>query len=266
MPDHLLPGLAWKGRYSALVADSKTGKSTLLAQALAGQALQREFLGAVPAPGRVAIMEEMGAAWMRTWISAHGVVTADVDFLDRASYADLLDYVRERQPVLLVVDTLSMLATANRADENAQKDMQLLNGTLLTVAREHGVAALAFHHTNRAGSYRGSSVTKADVDMLIEMVVTDHGDRQLRYTGRWPQGDVDLEFSKATLCYSVAGEDDDADRRMLRFIRENPGCTKHAVESGVMGRGQVIYTKMNNLIGAGRILVENGKLFDARER
>ena len=146
----MLPGFAWVGKYSALVADSKTGKSTALAHGLAAQVRQEPFLGAVPKPGRVAVMEEMGAGWLRTWIASHGVEEADIDFLDAADYAALREYVEERRPVLLVVDTLAALARVNRVDENAQKDMGLLNGTLLAISRT-GVSTLAFHHTNRRG-------------------------------------------------------------------------------------------------------------------
>ena len=51
-----------------------------------------------------------------------------------------------------------------------------------------------------------------------------------RRTARGRQaGTVELEFSKATRSYELAGEDDDVSRKVLRFVRENPGCSKWAV-------------------------------------
>ena len=265
VPAPVLPGLAWRGRYSALVADSKVGKTAITSHALACALRRDPFLDTVPGAERIGVMQEMGADLMKALLTAHHVerqhAVDRIDFLDRASYVDLRAYIEERKPNLLVVDTLSMLAAANRADENNQKDMQLLNAVLLVACREHGVSVLVVHHENRSGTYRGSSVIKADVDMLIEMKMGDHGLRRLTYSGRWQQQDLELEFSKATRKYAVAGEDD-APRKVLQFIRDNPGCSKAEARQGThMGRTRA-YEAINILSANSSVVNESGKLFE----
>ena len=222
VPDCILPLLAWEARLSVLVGDSKSGKTTLLADAIGCALMGREFLGTMPdQPGRIAIVQEMGAESMRAWIARHGVTEADIDFVDVVAYADLVAYLEARRPALTVVDTLAALAAANRADENAAGDMRLLANVL----RSTGSAGLVVHHENKSGQYRGSTDIRAACDQLIELKREEHGLRSLTYIGRWPQQRVELSFDKGAAHFVLADSDNDVGR-LLHYIRERPGCTK----------------------------------------
>ena len=256
MPPVLLPGLAWKGCLSLLTADSKAGKSTLLSQALAAAVLGREFLGYVPEIGRVGVIEEMGAAWLKAWISEYGVGDADIDFVQPATYPELESYLREREPDLFIVDTLVHLATFNAADENSATDMR----RLANVLRDTGGGALVLHHENRQGAYRGSSDIKAAVDQSITMKRGDFGRRNLEYSGRWPQEAVTLEFDRTAKCYSIADEVGSVEARVLAFIRENPSVSRHVCVTGTHLRKKSVYDTINELVAAGRLADDDGQL------
>lgn len=260
VPEAILPLLAWMAMLSCCVADSKIGKTTMLAHALAALARRERFLGGVPREGRVGVLTEMAAGWLKTWIAEHGVETADVDFLSPCRYEDLTGYVQERRPMLLVVDTLVALGTSNRADENSANDMR----TLANVLRGSGCAGLAFHHTNRQGEYRGSSDIRAAVDMLIEIERTEGGGRRLSYTGRWPIEPVDLAFLPDSKRYILA-TDNDVRGRLLHFIRERPGCSKYAAlkGAGLKDNGRS-YQAVEALVAAVDVTVDaDGRLFAA---
>ena len=259
VPPVLLPGLAWKGCLSLLTADSKAGKSTLLSQALAAAVLGREFLGDVPEIGRVGVIEEMGAAWLKAWITEYGVGDADIDFVQPATYPELESYLREREPDLFIVDTLVHLATFNAADENSATDMR----RLANVLRDTGGGALVLHHENRQGAYRGSSDIKAAVDQSITMKRGDFGRRNLEYSGRWPQEAVTLEFDRAGKCYSIAGEVGSVETRVLAFIREHPGVSRHACVTGTHLRKKSVYDTVNELVASGRLTDDGGQLREA---
>ena len=221
----ILPGLAWEGESSILVGDSKSGKSTLLTQSLAAMARERDFLGSPCGAGRVAILEEMGSGRLKGWLQDRGVEEwAGIDFLEPCSYDLLRAYLVERQPLLLVIDTLALFSTLNDADENGANDMRRLS----LQCKATGAAVLVVHHENRQGDYRGSSDIRAAVDMAISMKRGDGDLRTLAYLGRWPQQGLTLRFTRPTLEYSIA-EGDDRAVDLVNYVAENPGVTKHAL-------------------------------------
>ena len=165
-PVAVLPGLAWRRRLSVLVGGPKLGKTTLVAQALAAQQQGIDFLGAPTGLGRVAIVDEMGAEWVKSWIARHGVEKADIDFLPPCKLTALCDYLKHREPALLVVDTLIAFAAANGSDENSSNDIR----SLMAVVRSSGAAVLLTHHTRRdSDEFRGSGDVLGAPDQMITM-------------------------------------------------------------------------------------------------
>ena len=255
----ILPGLAWEGESSILVGDSKTGKSTLMSQALASMALGREFLGSPVGTGRVGILEEMGANRLKGWLEERGVKQwSDVDFLEPCNFADLRAYLGERKPRLLVIDTLALLATLNQVDENAAADMR----TLALHCKAHGGAVLVIHHENRQGEYRGSSDIRAAIDMFISMKRGEGGLRTLSYLGRWPQKDLTLTFTLPTMEYTIA-EGDQHSVELLNYVANHPGQTRHAVAKEIGINRNRVYVLLNKAVADGVLVDTQGMLYVA---
>ena len=253
----ILPGLAWEGESSILVGDSKSGKSTLLTQSLAAMARERDFLGSPCGAGRVAILEEMGSGRLKGWLQDRGVEEwAGIDFLEPCSYDLLRAYLVERQPLLLVIDTLALFSTLNDADENGANDMRRLS----LQCKATGAAVLVVHHENRQGDYRGSSDIRAAVDMAISMKRGDGDLRTLAYLGRWPQQGLTLRFTRPTLEYSIA-EGDDRAVDLVNYVAENPGVTKHALREAIGGRRDTVYDLVNEGVDDGVLVDVAGKLY-----
>ena len=268
-PETVLPGLAWRGEFTLLVGDSKAGKTTLIAHAL-GAALRGEsFLGEVPnVGGRIAYMSEMTPQRTKGWIAAHGVEWADVDFLPPVGFVQLVEYLEERKPALLIVDTLIAFGTAARSDENSANDMRALANVLLG----SGTTCLASHHSMKhdPNTYRGSGDVRAAVGMAITMTGVDGGaptDRQLRYLGRWNVGDDDrlvLRFNRETKTYH-ADAADDTTGRIVHAVRSEEGCTRYqALKLAGLPKGGRGYAAINAAIADALLVVGNqGELFTA---
>ena len=268
-PETVLPGLAWRGEFTLLVGDSKAGKTTLIAHAL-GAALRGEsFLGQVPnLGGRIAYMSEMTPQRTKGWIAAHGVAWADVDFLPPVGFVQLVEYLGERNPALLIVDTLIAFGTAARSDENSANDMRALANVLLG----SGTTCLASHHSMKhdPNTYRGSGDVRAAVGMAITMTGVDGGaptDRQLRYLGRWNVGDDDrlvLRFNRETKTYH-ADAADDTTGRIVHAVRSEEGCTRYqALKLAGLPKGGRGYAAINAAIADALLVVGNqGELFTA---
>lgn len=96
-----------------------------------------------------------------------------VQFLSLPSYDlryavdlnDLSDKARDCAAQLIVIDALADLSSG----ENAAKSMQQVFAGLRRIAEDCHAAILIIHHTNRRGSYRGSTAISAGVDLLLSI-------------------------------------------------------------------------------------------------
>ena len=256
-PAVVLPGLAWKGMLSMLVADAKTGKTTLVAQAIACMLQGAPFLQQRCAPGRVAVVEEMALPFYWTWLQRYGCTDdVDLDLIGACRLADLLSYIDERQPALLVIDTLIALAANNQKGENSSNEMRELSGAL----QRRGVACLILHHTkkNDATLYRGSGDILAAQDMSITMRAM--GDRrELSYLGRWTQEKALLDWRPDTREYQVGDQTDRG--RVIEQVYREPGQTKYHHAQSLTMRRERVYTAINELVALDMIQERDGKLY-----
>jgi hypothetical protein len=69
------------------------------------------------------------------------------------------------QPVLVAIDALADVMPG--ADENSVKDTQPVFMALRGLAERHQCAIVVIHHSNKAGSYRGSTAICGAVDMML---------------------------------------------------------------------------------------------------
>ena len=256
-PDVVLPGLAWRGMLSMLVADAKAGKTTLVAQAIACMLTGAPFLQQRCAPGRVAVVEEMALPFYWTWLQRYGCTDdVDLDLIGACRLADLLAYIDERQPALLVIDTLISLAANNQKGENSSNEMRELSGAL----QRRGASCLILHHTKKNDStlYRGSGDILAAQDMSITM--RSMGDRrELSYLGRWTQEKALLDWRPDTREYQV-GDQTDRGRVVEQVFRE-PGETKYHHAQALTMRRERVYNAINELVALDMIQERDGKLY-----
>jgi archaellum biogenesis ATPase FlaH len=86
--------------------------------------------------------------------------------------AELLSLILQVNANLVIIDAFAEIAAG--ADENSVRDVQPIMMALIDVARATGSAIVLIHHTNKAGSFRGSTVIANAGDALI-LVESKHG-------------------------------------------------------------------------------------------
>ena len=258
VPPTVLPGLAWEGCLSLLSADSKTGKTTVMAQAVAAMVKGERFLDTGCGTGRIAIIEEMRPDLLWRWLADHGCKdnTADIDFLPPCSIPDLNDYVDDRRPALIIVDTLVALSTSNKADENSANEMR----NLALALQRSGTAALVLHHTMKrdASTYRGSSDIQAAVDMAVTMTRAEGGRRELTYLGRWPQQNIAIDFNAASKEYYIATGA--LIGRLIHAVHQEPGRTRNHYTKVLQVRRDTAYAAINEAVVTGILTDTEGSL------
>lgn len=87
------------------------------------------------------------------------------NLLDDDSANDLESLITETGAKFVILDALVDIMLSG--DENSVKDTQPVFHALRVIADRTGAAIVVIHHTNRAGSYRGSSAIKGAVDTLL---------------------------------------------------------------------------------------------------
>ena len=89
---------------------------------------------------------------------------------DTADCLLVMNLIEETNAELVLIDALSEIMDG---DENAKKDVQPVFNNLRKIAEETNAAIILIHHSNKIGGYRGSSVIKGSVDLMIEVTSTD---------------------------------------------------------------------------------------------
>jgi hypothetical protein len=78
--------------------------------------------------------------------------------------------VTERGAGLVIIDALADVMTG---DENSKEDTQPIFRALRKIAEHTGAAIIIIHHSNRTGSYRGSSAIKGALDVMVKISSDD---------------------------------------------------------------------------------------------
>jgi hypothetical protein len=177
-----IKGLLAAGDVMAIVGHPGSGKSTVAPYFAYAHALGNFIFGLRTKPGRVLYAAAEDFVGMKQRIAAlyhkHGDAPdfrlVDVGNLRTAQCVkDLMDYVREYQPDLVVIDTIG--AAFAGLDENSSGDM----GSVVAFARSianTGAAVILIHHIAKAGdgSPRGHSVLNGTLDACL-LITMDAG-------------------------------------------------------------------------------------------
>ncbi len=251
-PDPIAENFAWRQRTSLLIGREKEGKTTLAAfvaaRVSAGNALFRDE--AVD-PKRVlwclleGHFDEVAYRLMR-----FGADPSQLFVLDHLpdGTKSLEAVVDELQPSLIVIDTLSSLATGRIREftSDAAGWTALLN-SVGRLARKADAAVLLTHHARKSdGEYRDSTAIGAGVDMMLNMSSRD-GDptlRELKPKGRWSLAPFGVRLEEDESAdedrYILASGELPLEARVLEFIRHNPDCSTTEIREGVKGKSGTI--------------------------
>ena len=247
IPPAIVPGLLWAGYVSLIDAAAKTGKTTLIADALGAVLTGRPWLGedTDPPDGPILYFSEMPLDLLRAWLRRHDV---PVDAPIRGDKMQSVDIIRERidhyKPAAVIVDSLLDLnASTGNGNMWHPGDVR----TLIKGIRDAGAAALIVHHVRKSdGETADSRDVTAAVDMIVHFDIgrkygkeppAGHTPRRLSYVGRWTEQIRQLEYDTAAGRYrlqagsgpehsgggSVPGDGLDRQREYCRdWIERNP--------------------------------------------
>ena len=181
--DHVIPADA----LTLLYGPSGAGKSHLGIDIASHVATDTWWNGRKVLGGRVLyIVGESPAGFSdrtHAWETHHGIsvdnfhgvdwLPIPVNLYDPLQGGILRELVREREPVLVVVDTLARCAVG--ADENSARDMGRVIEQADLIRRAAGCAVVLIHHTGKSAENgaRGSSAIRAAVDAELEVTGGD---------------------------------------------------------------------------------------------
>ncbi|MCJ1710362.1 AAA family ATPase [Clavibacter michiganensis subsp. phaseoli] len=167
-----------------LYGPSGSGKSAVALALSASVAAGTRWLGHdVPTAGSVLYIAAEGAAgmskrltaWEAAWHDKQpleddrfGILGEAVDLSNPSMVDEVVGIVRDRQPALIVFDTLNALAYG--LEENSASAMGQMIGAIRSIsAASPGSTAMILHHSGLNGKLRGSSALFAAMDTVIAL-------------------------------------------------------------------------------------------------
>ncbi len=187
--DWLVQDLIVQGDVVMASGDPGSGKSWIMLDlCMSVLGLRPEWLGmAVKHTGPVIVVDqENPQATARKRIQRLGLIGEHEDLhylwyqgvrLD-AQPEKLYEYADLVRPKLILVDSISRVHFKN---ENSAEEMNpLMNGGIYPLARELGATVVMIHHLARAGNARGSTALPAAVDLGLQVILEDNGNRRIR--------------------------------------------------------------------------------------
>jgi archaellum biogenesis ATPase FlaH len=175
--DFLIPGLLPMGAVVMLYADGGSGK-TLLANylaALVGNAIdQAQSWGKLHIQGGRVLYLQSDQGAERALFQVSGLLQdhplmAGSDNVrmkfgwDASRLLELIDWIEEWEPKLLVVDSLFHINRTSMAEEKDAAYAHVLDD-LRELAETYGLAVLVIHHVNHGGAMRGSKKLRDNCD------------------------------------------------------------------------------------------------------
>lgn len=190
--DYLVDGLIPSRSISLLVGASGCGKTFLaigLSLSIAsgqpwhGRSVRRGTVIYLAAEGRAGVRQRVEAWKLRRCLSAEplGVLFMDqpIDLTSGTGIAALRSLLRTlpKLPILLVIDTWSVVLALGEGQENDAGDVNRALTQLRRLVRDLGLTVLLVHHEGHAspGRARGSSALRAGVDAELTATSNDSG-------------------------------------------------------------------------------------------
>jgi hypothetical protein len=260
----------WKGRLvagaiSILTSKPKVGKSTLARNLALAVARGEPFLGWPVKQGLVVYLalEELLNDINEDFRAMGADGSLPIQFAEFGTVQNVVQVLRQKKPVLLVVDPLIRLV--NIKDENRYADIYSALGPSVDVARETGTHILCLHHssksekTNVIDSPIGSTALGGAVSTLLYMRETKDY-RTLQTVQRRGENlpETILNFDATTKSLSVGGSRTDADvqdvtSQILECLATGD-LTEPQINEVVHGRTAHKRKALRGLAGQGKIM------------
>lgn len=212
--------LAWAGRLIVLAGKHKTGKSTLAGALTATASWGTDLFGPEemvrPAQSVLYLsLEEPEDHLRQRLLYDCGINTRNVvinSYPSGSAIDSLMRTAAQIQPSLVVVDSLTSLATRSGLEPTADASWARVMNALVNLAHGHGIGVFVLHHGRRSdGRYRGSSAIGDAADMLLEMLPGENEtERRIEALGRWHLSDytIALERDEPPYSYRIVDEED----------------------------------------------------------
>lgn len=268
--DYVLENVLVAGGVSGVFAKPKVGKSTFARNLCLAVARGEQFLGLKTKRGECMYLAlEEREEDIRNDFRAMGADGSEPIYVHAASapaegIAALCDLVRERRPVLVVIDPLFRLARIR--DEKAYAETYTALGPLIDVAREIGTHVMFSHHAGKGmkadsvDSPLGSTAIGGVVSTLVVLKRTKN--RRTVETIQRVGADIPetiMEFDSETRRIALGGTRFDAERKeceqeILEFLQgAAEPQTQEQIRNGVDGQTRVIRAALTALVAAGRV-------------
>ena len=257
-PPVVVPRLAWEGRVTLLAAPEKSGKSTLLGQAVAAVAEGREFLGDPTDRGVtlwLALDEPLPDLVRR--LAEYGATDRVIIAPSRPSSEELVNMIQAERARLLVIDTATEFAAGDVEDLNSAAQWRPLLRALRGAMQQTGGACVLLHHMGRTtGKYRDSSQLGAGVDTILEMSISpdEATVRKVRARGRMQMEDFTLRFFLERRHYELDQGELALDVRVYRVIEAQPGIGLARIRKAVSGGSSAVDAMVRDLEFRGAIV------------
>ncbi len=258
------------GGVSGVFAKPKVGKSTFARNLCLAVARGDGFLGLKTKKGEcIYLALEEREEDIRQDFRAMGADGSEPIYVHAASAPDegiaaLCDLVRERKPILVVIDPLFRLARIR--DEKAYAETYSALGPLIDVTREIGTHVMFTHHAGKGmkadsvDSPLGSTAIGGVVSTLVILKRTNNQRtiETVQRVGVDIPGTV-LEFDSNTRRLALGktrldSEQQDCEIEILAFLDSaSDSQTQEQIRDGVEGQTRVIRAALTTLVAAGRV-------------
>lgn len=180
-----MPYMIYEDSLTRMYGSPGSGKSFVALDMALSLAAGRAWGGRMVKPTRVVYVMAEGQAVnadrMDAWLSRNGVdidriedtffVVPDAVMLTEHAAAPFVDWVRENQPKLVVLDTKNAMMAG---EENSASDFAAMRRTLDAIRKASGCCVMLVDHTGYEGTRaRGSSAGTAAMDTEIRVDMDD---------------------------------------------------------------------------------------------
>lgn len=255
-PTTVVPRLGWVGRLTLLSGKEKTGKSSLIGQAVAAVANAEPFLGEPTMQAIslwLAMDEPLGDLIRRLdrFGARHRVAVCQEPF----GLEHLAKLLVDTGATFLIIDTLGEFFLSLIEDPHDAKDWIAPLRELRAVLLQYAVACVLIHHTIRDGTrYADSRQIGAGVDTVITMLeVTDDPQRRILDCRSRIIGYERVGLRYIDDAYHLDGGGLPLSLQVFDAITHHPGISRNELRSELGCRGTVLDIALRDLVQTGRV-------------
>jgi hypothetical protein len=256
----VIPHIAMPSELVVFAGAAKSGKSTILGQALAALSVGGVFLGERCTKGRAILVnleEHLFSLHERFGSLEVEGQHIDVMTLDAPNPPTAIkEHIETEDIKLVLIDSLTEWARKTQRsvpNDGDNAGWASVMRPLVCLAHQTGVAVIVIHHARKDSSrYRGATEILAAADVLLEFSGAggqkQPNSREIKGSGRRLITPIKVLWENGRYALvSGAHQEPTLDLRILSFIAANPSSTKSDIRKGVQGGNTAIDSTLNDL-------------------